>query len=137
MLTIINRTATDITVLVPGRITIRADRTATGVTVDLKPVVKGDPVAAAAINAAQVIDHPTRLRIKVSSLPSTPAASGVTISGGSVIAGNIGGVGNVGSVSGTTRHRGLVDVVITIPAARLALLEHTEGDAYIELTEVA
>ncbi|MEV0081161.1 hypothetical protein AB0H58_32510 [Nocardia neocaledoniensis] len=142
MLTVINRTATAITVLVPGRITIRADHGATAVTVDLKPAVAGDRAAAAAIAAAQVHDHPTRLRIKVESQPvlqtGAGSLSGVTISGGSVIAGNIGGVGNVGIVSGGDgRGRGLVDAVVTIPAERLVLLEHADGDAYIELTEVA
>ncbi|MEU2043613.1 hypothetical protein [Nocardia niwae] len=123
-----------LTVLVAvGRITITADTAIPTTTVTLTPRIPGDPAALAAIAAAEITERGRRLRVKV---PAAPVSTdGVHISGGTVIAGNIGGIGSVGVVTGigAADHRGRGEVVaeVKVPAGSTVRLDLQRGSATV------
>ncbi|MFI5721097.1 hypothetical protein [Nocardia sp. NPDC051750] len=88
-----------------GRIEIHAaDAFATAGSVELTAADPGDPAAAAAIDAAELSASGVRASVTVRDTPSSLSVDdgAIRFSGGTVVAGNIGGVGNTAVVIGGT-----------------------------------
>lgn len=129
----------DLTIDIPhAHLTVVADPTIDTAQIVLAPAVPGHRAADAAIEAAQVRVRGKIMRIRIpGTAPSIVAGNigqgGVSITGGSVVAGTIGGSGNTGAVTigGTPVPAPLILIDARVPAASMITSDVESGSVRI------